>query len=290
MRAALPVIDDVVERDGIRVHYEVYGEGDPTVFLLMPDTIVNSRAWKAQVPYLSRSFRVVVVDPRGNGGSDAPRTTEAYAAKEFQDDAWAVLDAAGSERAVLVGLCTGAGLAVCMAAERPDRVIGVFAINPGMRLAPPHPYRVVHDFDAVLDTDEGWAKYNRDYWLRDWPGFAGFFFDQTLPEPHSMKQWEDCVAWAQQTTPETMILEHHGESGAAGDPETAAETCRAVRCPVLVVVGSLDHCQSPQRGRRLAELTGGDLVVLEGSGHLPQARDPVRVNLLLRDFVRRCSR
>ena len=38
---------------------------------------------------------------------------------------------------------------------------------------------------------------------------------------------------------------------------------------------------------RLAEITGGEHVVIEGGGHLPQARDPVKVNLLLRDFVRR---
>ena len=58
---------------------------------------------------------------------------------------------------------------------------------------------------------------------------------------------------------------------------------------MLVLVGSLDMCQNPDRGRRLAELTGGDLVLLEGSGHLPQARDPVKVNLLIRDFVRRVT-
>jgi pimeloyl-ACP methyl ester carboxylesterase len=70
----------------------------------------------------------------------------------------------------------------------------------------------------------------------------------------------------------------------------AEATCAGVRCPVLVLAGSLDMCQSPDRGRRMAELTGGDFVLLEGSGHLPQARDPVRVNLLIRDFVRRVSR
>ena len=46
-------------------------------------------------------------------------------------------------------------------------------------------------------------------------------------------------------------------------------------------------CQNPQRSIRLAEITGGDHVIIEGGGHLPQARDPVKVNLLLRDFVRR---
>ena len=82
------------------------------------------------------------------------------------------------------------------------------------------------------------------------------------------------------------------DSACSPDPrqvDEAEQTCRRVRCPVLVLSGSLDNCQSPDRGRRLAELTGGEFVLLEGSGHLPNARDPVKVNLLIRDFVRRIT-
>ena len=110
-----------------------------------------------------------------------------------------------------------------------------------------------------------------------------------FPEPHSTKQIEDTVRWAVETTPETMLIDHDGEP----DPRfstDAEDVCRELRCPVLVVSGSLDQCQNPDRGRRLAELTGGDYVLLEGSGHLPIARDPVKINLLLRDFVRRVTR
>jgi pimeloyl-ACP methyl ester carboxylesterase len=283
MRALAPASDGFVDRDGVRVFYEVYGAGEPAVFLMMPDVVVQSRAWKGQVPYLARSFQVVVNDPRGNGRSDAPVDPELYSGRHLIDDAWAVLDAAGVERAVLVGVCSGAGNAVMMAAESPDRVLGVCAINPGLALGPPHPFKVAHDFDAVLDTDEGWAKRNRHYWRRDWPGFSRFFFGQLFPEPHSSKQWEDCVGWSAGTTPEAMLA----EADAPADGLDHAEVCRQVTCPVLVIAGSDDRCQPPDRGRRVAELTGGDLVVIEGAGHLPQARDPVRVNLLLHDFVRR---
>ena len=51
-------------------------------------------------------------------------------------------------------------------------------------------------FDDELDTDEGWAKYNSHYWLKDYRGFLEFFFAQCVTEPHSTKQIEDCVAWA----------------------------------------------------------------------------------------------
>jgi pimeloyl-ACP methyl ester carboxylesterase len=288
MLALDPVVDGVLDRQGFGVGYAVYGDGPATVCLVMPDTIVHARAWKAQVPFLARFFRVVTVDPRGNGRSDRPTSPEQFAMAELEADAWAVLDHVGADAAVLVGLCSGAGLATIMAAERPDRVLGVVAINPGLALTPPMPHKRTYDFDAELDTEEGWAKLNRHYWLRDWPGFAEFFFSEMFPEAHSTKQLEDTVAWATETTPAVMLLDDDADA----DPrqtDDAEETCRRVRCPVLVLAGTLDMCQSPDRGRLVAELTGGDLVLMEGSGHLPNARDPVRVNLLIRDFVHRVT-
>jgi predicted glycosyltransferase len=58
-----------------------------------------------------------------------------------------------------------------------------------------------------------------------------------------------------------------------------------IRCPVLVMHGRDDAVRPHDSGARLAELSGGTFVSLEGSGHCPQARDPVKVNLLLRDVV-----
>lgn len=288
MRALAPDLDGVLDRDGFGVGYAVYGQGPVTVCLVMPDTIVHARAWKAQVPFLARYFRVVTVDPRGNGRSERPTSPEQFAVQNLVDDVWGVLDHVGVESVVLGGVCSGAGLATIMAGDRPERVQGVVAINPGLGLTPPMPHRLEHDFDAEHESYQGWEKVNRHYWLRDWPGFAEFFFDQMFPEPHSTKQLEDTVGWATDTTPEVMLLDK------ATDPDprqgaNAEETCARVRCPVLVISGTLDLCQAPERGQRLAELTGGDLVVFEGSGHLPNARDPVRVNLLIRDFVRRVA-
>ena len=73
-----------------------------------------------------------------------------------------------------------------------------------MGLAPGNPDREKYAFDAELDTDEGWAKYNSHYWLKDYRGFLEFFFAQCVTEPHSSKQIEDCVAWALETSPETL--------------------------------------------------------------------------------------
>src|SRR5262249_46660015 len=144
------------------------------------------------------------------------------------------------------------------------------------------PERTVHSWDDELDTDEGWAKYNRHYWLRDYPGFLEFFFSRIFTEPHSTKPIEDCVGWGLETTGETLVAM---EGAPELPPEEARRLARRIRCPVLVIHGGDDAIVSPSKSAALAEQVGGDIVVLGGSGHGPHVRDPVKVNLLLRDFI-----
>jgi len=186
MRARYPDTEGFVERDGVKVSYEVFGSGEPALVFAPTDPLVHSRAWKAQVPYLARTSRVVTIDPRGNGRSDRPESSAAYADTEYVADTIAVMDATGTDRAVLVGLCSSAWTSLLTAALHPDRVLGVVSIATwAPYLTPPSAVRAVYDFDAACDTDEGWAKENRHYWLRDWRGYAEFFFGELLPEPHS---------------------------------------------------------------------------------------------------------
>ena len=100
MRACQPNRDGYVERDGVKIYYEVFGAGEPTVLLLPTWSIIHSRHWKMQIPYLARHCRVVTFDGRGNGRSDRPTEPEAYREEEFAADALAVMDATGTERAV----------------------------------------------------------------------------------------------------------------------------------------------------------------------------------------------
>src|SRR4029079_16758504 len=70
MRARQPDRAGLVDVDGVRIRFEVYGDSGSAMVFTPTDTIVDSRMWKAQVPWLARRHRVVVIDPRGNGGSD----------------------------------------------------------------------------------------------------------------------------------------------------------------------------------------------------------------------------
>jgi pimeloyl-ACP methyl ester carboxylesterase/predicted glycosyltransferase len=279
-RARYPEASGFVERDGVRLFYEVYGTGEPTVLLLPTWSIVHSRHWKMQIPYLARHCRVVVFDGRGNGRSDRPET--GYDEADFAADALAVLDATETERAVLVSLSLGAQRGLILAAEHPERVEGGVFICPAVPIGEPPAGRKVYPWAKELDTDQGWAKYNRRYWLRDYRGFLEFFFAEMFCEPHSTKPIEDCVGWALETTPEVLIATQLAEGL---DAERTRDLCIRVQAPVLVIQGTDDRITGPGRGIALAEATSGELVLLNGSGHGPHVRDPVAVNALLRDFV-----
>jgi pimeloyl-ACP methyl ester carboxylesterase len=282
-RARYPDDQGYVERDGVRIFYEVYGEGGPTVLLLPTWSIIHSRQWKMQIPFLARHCRVVTFDGRGNGNSDRPAEPEAYDEREFVADAVAVMDATQTEQAVIVGFSMGGQRGLILAAEHPERVLGAAFIGPSFPGGgEPLQERWEYGFDEVYDTDEGWAKFNRHYWLRDYAGFVEFFMSRIFTEPHSTKPIEDCVGWALETTPETLILT---ALGGALEADAARSLAARVRCPVLVIHGEEDAVVSVTRGIAMAEQTGGRLVTLAGSGHAPHVRDPVKTNLLLRDFI-----
>jgi pimeloyl-ACP methyl ester carboxylesterase len=285
-RARYPDEEGYVEQDGMRVFWESYGDGKPTVMLLPTWSIVHSRVWKLQIPYLARRCRVVTFDPRGNGKSDRPLEASAYDEHELAADALTVLDATETERAVLVSFSLGAHRALLLAAIHPNRVAGAVFICPSVPLALRPGDQFSYDFEEPLGAYHGWAKVNRHYWLVDFRGFLEFFFSQMFTEPHSTKQIEDCVGWGLETTPEVLIATAYA---AQVKKDQARALSSQIACPVLVLQGTEDAIEGSARGMALAQAIGGRLVLLEGSGHGAHARDPVKVNLLIREFVESLS-
>jgi pimeloyl-ACP methyl ester carboxylesterase len=297
MRACRPTAEGFVDRDGVTLGYQVFGDGEPTVLLLPTWTVVHSRFWKLQVPYLARHFRVVTYDGPGNGRSDRPLDTAAYHHTAQVGHARAVLDATGTDRAVVVGLSMAANWALGLAAEHPERVAGTVAICPSVALPVGHTARSAHfaplapfpDLPPSVvpagkdDPPEHWAKYNLEYWRKHHEDFLWFFFGQVFSEPHSTKPIEDALRWGLDTSGEVLVA-HHGPDSY---PTEAAlrRWCERISGPALVMHGELDRVSPLARGELLARLIDGDLLVLEGAGHMPLARDPVRVNLALREFV-----
>jgi pimeloyl-ACP methyl ester carboxylesterase len=282
-RARYPDEMGDLDLDGVRIHWERYGDGVRSILFLPTWSIVHSRCWKAQIPYLARHHRVLVFDPRGNGLSGRPVDPAAYAESAFAGDALAVLDATGTDRAVVVGLSLGAQRGLILAERHPERVAGMVMIGPAVALAPFPPERA-RAFELFHEerTDEGpWHKHNAHYWRRDFPGFLRFFFSQVFTEPHSTKQIEDCVGWGLECGVDCLLASEDGP----GLGDRTAGAASEVTCPIVVIHGDEDAIVPHAAGAELARLMGGSLATIEGGGHCPQARDPVRVNLLIRDFV-----
>ncbi len=288
-RPRLPDRAGRVARDGVELAWQVWERDAPTVLLLPTWALVDSRHWKLQVPYLARHFRVVAFDGRGSGASDRPVGAAAYGDGEMAADAVAVLDATGTDRAVVVGLSCGATWGVHVAAKHQDRVSGLVAIAPSCGIDVGSPARELWAWDERHDTAQGWASYNRYNWLEgDLDAFRRFFLGQALSEPHSTKQLEDALAWSAEVTPQVLVDSTAGRMGLDGaEHEDVVALCALVECPVLVIHGTGDLIRTHVVGERLAELTGGRLELLEGSGHFPHTRDPVRVNRLVKAFVDR---
>ncbi|HEX7263760.1 MAG TPA: alpha/beta fold hydrolase [Candidatus Dormibacteraeota bacterium] len=274
-------------RDGLRLYYEVFGEGPKTIVLMPCYPISHSRMWKGQIHYLARHFRLIAYDGIGNGLSDHPDPKTLFSASNYANDCLTVMDASDTRSAILVGLCAdGVWPAIQLAASDPGRVLGIVAFAPGVpRLTPPRPERAaaVAAYDQELASYEGWFKQNRHYIEKNFRDFMEFFFGEMYPEPHSTKQIEDTVAYALDGRVETFLMDD-GEPVADSVEEIEA-VCAQVRCPVLVVHGDRDNCQPFDRAVRTAELTSAQRVVLPGSGHILVARRPVKANQLISEFA-----
>jgi pimeloyl-ACP methyl ester carboxylesterase len=282
-RARYPDDQGYVERDGVRTFYEVYGDGEPTFLLLPTWSLIHSRCWKGQIAYLARHHRVLTFDGRGNGHSDRPREPEAYAEGEFAADGLAVLEATGTDRAVLVALSRGIERAMLLAADHPERVAGIVAIAPALPI-PPAAARADAEraFKEPRESYEGWEKWNANYWRQDYRGFIQFFIGQIFTEPHSTKQFEDAIGWALETDPETLVATQLAPR--LPDEASVRELVARIDCPMLVIHGRDDAVRPHASGEAFAQIAGAGFETVE-AGHNPQARKPVIINLLLREFV-----
>ncbi len=284
VRAREPDRSGYAVRSGVRLYYEVHGDGPITVLLLPTWSIVHSRIWKLQVPYLARHAQVVVYDARGNGRSDRPAGPSAYDDAELVADALAVLDAVGVRDAVVVGLSMGARVLLALAADHPERVRGAVFVGVGHRARRTGRTPIEAAFETSGTSYEGWWRWNAHHWRRDLAGFAEFFFGEAFPEPHSTRQVEDAVAWALETDADTLVATHVARPPASR-PRRSAGRDREGALSSPRVHGDDDRITPLSDGVALATALACPIDVVAGGGHCVNARHPVWFNLRLRRFV-----
>jgi predicted glycosyltransferase/pimeloyl-ACP methyl ester carboxylesterase len=208
-----------------------------------------------------------------------------------------VLDSTETDRAVVVGLSMASLWGLHLSAAHHDRVLGLVTIGASVPLTDGLSERAVEGVDPETlprsgvplvsgDPVSHWAKDNPSYWEKHQEDHLWFFFGMCFTEPRSTKAIEDCVGWGLETSSVVLTVEDQSDWP---DRETVEGWCRAITCPVMAIHGDGDQVSPFARSERIAELTGGDMTLLEGSGHLPLARDPIKVNHLIADFVDRVA-
>ena len=294
-RARHPDSEGFVERDGQRLFYELYGEGEQTLFLTQP-WLTQSRHWKMQIHYLAHHFRVLSMDGLGYGRSDRCRESHRYGAAESARDCLAVMDATATERAVIVSLSRSAQYTLELARLAPERVTGSVFIAPFFPYTPSHWTVLTHPltlafsraFQLPTSVHRWWLRMSPAYWREGYPEFANWFISRCLPEPHSTKGIEDGVGWVLETDPETLTATAYGH--VHRKRRILRELAQSLDCPVLVISGERDMIAPHRDARALARLSDARLEVVRGGGHMPHVREPVQVNLALREFVDRSFR
>ncbi|MFO1090766.1 MAG: alpha/beta hydrolase [Hyphomicrobiales bacterium] len=257
----------VTAADGCRVHFTDEGQGLPV--LMIPGLGGDGAFWRPLVERLAPSFRVLTMDHRGAGRSDRP--AGAYEIPQIARDAVAVLDAAGIEKAVIVGHSTGGLIAQVLALDHADRVRAV--VIGGSWAKPNRRFRLLFDARLALLEARNFAAYQK---LTQVLGYPGDWI-----EANRERLERDVASAADRLQPvEVQIARIRMLLG-----YDRATDLHGIRCPALVV-GAEDDLMVPlPHARAVAERIPGARLVVRSGGHFFPTVDPDGYAETLRAFL-----
>jgi len=258
----------VANINGIDIAYTDEGAG--TLIVLIHGYPLNRTMWDAQVQGLSARFRVIAVDLRGHGESQAPfwlTTVDTYA-----EDVRGLLDHLSIERAVICGFSMGGYVAFAFVRQHADRLRGL----------------VLADTRPQPDAPEGKAARFQSALTAQQRG-AGAIAEAMLPRLLTQKSIDERPELVQKVR---AIIESTPVQGIAGDLMAMAERpdsvplLASIRTPALVIVGELDGLTPPPDSKLMADsIAGARLETIPGAAHLANMEEPEHFNRVVGDFL-----
>jgi pimeloyl-ACP methyl ester carboxylesterase len=245
----------------VTLSWESFGEG-PAV-LLIAGQGMTAAGWWATVPVLAESFRVIAFDNRDTGGSS--RVPWFYSAARMADDAVAVLDAAGEQRAHVYGVSLGSLVAQEVALCHPERVnalvLGASSAG-GFAAYKPSPLSSVQTFmvraGAMGPGEAEWAA-------------VPYTYAKKTSRAHPERIAAD-IDHRLSSHPDTRAYVHQAAVVATHD---AYERLNQIGAPTLVVHGEQDVFMPPANALVLAEkIPGAKLQLWPDAGHLYMIDEP----------------
>jgi 3-oxoadipate enol-lactonase len=258
--------------DGARIAWEELGAdlGDPVVFV--HGLAYDRLGWGPLPELLARDFRVVLVDNRGVGESDAPDGP--YTVAQMAEDVVAVLRDAGIESAHVLGVSLGGFIAQELALGHPARVrkLVLLSTSPGGRGAYPMPAPGVAAFSRFPTME-------RAAGLR-------LMVENSLGD-HGVRERpelvEEIYAYRLERAPPVAAWEAQRAAAFAFD---AFDRVHLIRAPTLVVHASEDTVIDSRNGDLLAErIPGARIERVEGRGHLVMWEEGAGLAPIVREFL-----
>ncbi len=259
-----------VKRGGVRIHYEVNGDG-PCV-ALSHSLACHSAMWEPQIAHLKRRYGVLTIDTRGHGLSDAPAGP--YTLDQLMEDIVAVLDDHGVGRVHFVGLSMGGMIGQLLALAHPGRLASLTLADTTSRF-PPGSDKVWAERIATA-TGQGMQALVE-------PTLARWF------TPDFRARGADVLERVGAMIRSTPVAGYVGCCHAIPKIDTT-ERLGEIRCPALVMVGEDDPGTTVAMAKTIHDaIQGSELTVIPKASHLCNLERPDAFNRVLDGFLERVA-
>ena len=246
----------VLDRDGVRIHYEAEGAGSP--ILLTHGYGASARMWDGQVAHLRDRHRVITWDMRGHARSDSPADQALYSEEATVGDMAAILDAEGVDSAIIGGLSLGGYMSLAFHLRHPERVraLMLFDTGPGFR------------------KDEA-----REAWNERVAGRAARIEAEGLAGLGGSRE----VVGSEHREPLGLARAARGMMAQADS--RVFESLATIPVPTLVLVGEEDHGFRDAASYMARKIPNARLEIIPGAGHAANLDRPAEFDAALDAFL-----
>lgn len=256
---------------GERTHYHDLGTGTPVTYLHGSGAGVSAAAnWWLNLPELSRETRSIAIDLIGFGQTEVAPGVE-YSIRAWGEHTLRLLDHLGIEKTWLVGNSLGGWVALQMAIDHPDRILGVVSMGTG---GAPRKTAALNSHAKPDVSPEGIRHVLED-----------FVVDPTLvtDELVDARYRAALVPGAQERFAAVIAGREHDRTNFPLDEEKLA----ALEIPVLLIHGREDSVIPPERSWKIAALLKDvEMHLFSNCGHWSQVECADRFNTIVADYLR----
>jgi pimeloyl-ACP methyl ester carboxylesterase len=249
--------------NGVKIYYEVSGEGLP--FVMVHANPFDHNLWMYQIAHFSSYFKVIAIDIRGNGRSDKPTT--AFSLKDMAGDVLGVCRDENVQQAILAGVSVGSGMALLLGLEHPEMFKALILVGgssgPGGAIA-----ERIHGY-----TEIGVEKYH----IQHLKQLVAPEFPSSKLGNYLLHTFVERDSW--------LSGESIGQIFRARAGTDMTPRLPSMKVPTLVINGEYDN--SLRGGKLTASLIPGAVhKILPKTGHACNIEDPAGFDLFVIDFLR----